>query len=389
VRGTIVWLAGFCSLFFLWDPLVAQVVKSDTTLTEIAQPEHGVHEKAGLFVLPLLYYTPDTRWAAGAFGVYYFRLPDLDSKAPSTRLSYVKLLADYTQNRQLDLWSSWNIFLRNEAFLFKGEARYRIYPDRFYGIGNMTPKSNEERYQYDYIMFKLLAMKKFYSSRFRSPMFFGPDVQYTYSYNLERAPEGQLINGEITGSQGGLNSGVGLVFLLDSRDNVVNASQGIYFEASTYFFTPALGGDFRYNNINIVYNRYFRILKRFEDSDHILATNFVVNLNAGDPPFINLAAVGNDDILRGYPRYRYRDQHYIAGQAEYRFPIWWRFGGVAFAGIGDVFNRPRQVSLNTLKYSYGAGLRFAVNRKERLNIRFDYGFGRDSRSFYISLTEAF
>ncbi len=28
-------------------------------------------EKNGVFVLPLLYYTPDTRWAAGAAGVYY------------------------------------------------------------------------------------------------------------------------------------------------------------------------------------------------------------------------------------------------------------------------------------------------------------------------------
>ena len=30
-------------------------------------------ESKGLFVLPLLYYTPDTRWAAGAAGVYYFK----------------------------------------------------------------------------------------------------------------------------------------------------------------------------------------------------------------------------------------------------------------------------------------------------------------------------
>ena len=366
----------------------AQRIKRDSTGTEAARDIEPGHEKAGLFVLPLLYYTPDTRWAAGAFGVYYFRLPDTDGRAPATRLSYVKLLADYTQNKQVDVWSSWNIFLPDESWLFKGEARYRIYPDRFYGIGNNTPEENEERYQYDYIMGKLLAMKKFQPGNLKFPFFFGTDIQYTYAYNLERSPEGQLSKGNIAGSRGGLNSGLGLVWLIDSRDNVVNATRGVYAEASTYFFSPSFGGDFKYLNINLVVNRYYRVFRRAK-RDHVIATNIVANLNSGAPPFINLAAVGNDDLLRGYPRYRYRDKHFIGGQAEYRFPIWWRVSGVAFLGIGDVFSDPGDVEFNTLKYSYGAGLRFAVNRQEGLNIRFDYGFGKGSNTFYISLTEAF
>src|SRR5690606_24165941 len=99
--------------------------------------------------------------------------------------------------------------------------------------------------------------------------------------------------------------------------------------------------------------------------------------------------VGGDDILRGYAKNRYRDHHFAGTQVEYRFPLFWRLGMVTFAGIGDVFRKTSDLRINNLKYTYGAGLRFKVNTKERLNVRFDYGFGRKHNSFYITLTEAF
>jgi hypothetical protein len=116
-------------------------------------------EKDGFFALPLIYYTPDTRWAAGAAGVYYFKLPSIDSLGKDTRVSNVQFLADYTQNKQLDLWGQWNAFTRNENYLLKGEFRYRNFPDKFYGIGNRSLKQNEEKYAYDLLSFKSLLQE--------------------------------------------------------------------------------------------------------------------------------------------------------------------------------------------------------------------------------------
>lgn len=123
--------------------------------------------------------------------------------------------------------------------------------------------------------------------------------------------------------------------------------------------------------------------------NHVLAFNTVANFNSSGVPFIEMAKVGNDDILRGYARNRFRDLNYIASQAEYRFPLWRRVGGVLFAGVGDVFSKTSDLQWVLLKYTYGGGLRFAINKAERLNVRFDYGFGRGEQSFYITLTEAF
>ncbi len=342
-------------------------------------PADTIQETKGFVPLPLLYYTPDTRLAFGAVGVYYFKLQSDTPGAQPTRLSYTQLLVDYTMNKQFDVWGLWNVFFREENYISKGEFRYRIYTDRFYGIGNSSPSVAMEKYSYDYISLKKLMLRKI-----RPGMFLGGDYQFTYLYNLKLQPDGQLANQHITGAAGGINSGLGAVFLIDTRDNIVNATKGVLLEASSYFYGGALGSDFSFTNLNLTYNRYFELKPR-----HILATNMVMNLNFGEPPFVNLATAGGDQILRGYPAYRYRDKHFTGLQAEYRFPLFWRFGMATFAGVGDVFKQTSDVKLNTLKYSYGAGLRFALNRKENLNVRLDYGIGRNSSSFYFTVTEAF
>lgn len=207
--------------------------------------------KDGIFLFPLLYYTPDTRIAAGAVGIYYFNTAKeqstIDDIVP-TRLSFVKLLADYTQNRQFDAWSSWNIFTDEERFLIKGEVRYRNFPDRFYGIGNTTQKEDMERYSYDLFHFKGLLMRQVFPS-----FFAGLDFQFANEFNFHLSENGLLNQGGITGSRGGVGTGLGGVITYDTRDNVVNAYEGHLLEISTYWNSSNLGGDFNFFNLNTVF----------------------------------------------------------------------------------------------------------------------------------------
>ncbi|MDF2455195.1 MAG: outer membrane protein [Cytophagaceae bacterium] len=336
-------------------------------------------EKQGLFILPLVYYTPDTRWAFGGAGVYYFKTPPKFDYEKLTRVSYIQFLADYTQNKQLDVWSLWNIFTRNENYLIKGELRYRIFPDRFYGVGNDSPPSNEERYEYSMVSIKNLVLKKI-----RPSLFIGIDYHFEYEYNFKYTEGGILEQGNITGYQGGVGSAVGAVGVYDSRDNAINARTGKLIELSTYVYTPVLGSTFSFFNINGLYQHYWPIKKK-----HALALQTKLRLSYGEVPFLDLSVAGGDDMLRGYPKYRYRDNHFIGTQLEYRFPLFWRLGMVAFAGIGDVFYHVSDIQGSTLKYSLGSGLRLAVNPAERLNIRFDYAIGREGGYFYFSVAESF
>jgi hypothetical protein len=354
------------------------VSSQDNTVDATIESIVDTSEKSkGFILLPLLYYTPDTRFGFGAMGAYYFKIAD-EETGESTRLSYVKGLADYTQNKQIDVWSSWSIFLKDEKYIVKGQFRFRNFPDRFYGIGNNTPDAIMEKYEYD-----LISVKKYFLRKLRKNVFTGIDIEVDYLYNMQ-TPGPILGSGRIIGSKGGLNSGIGGVFMVDTRDNVINATQGTFFEFSTYYFGKASFSNFNYINYNLVYNKYFEI-----SPNHVIATNTVLNLNHGNPPFVFYSPLGGDEILRGYAKNRYRDMNFTGFQTEYRFPVWWRFGMVVFGGAGEVFSSVADVNLNNLKYSYGGGLRFSVNKKERMNVRLDYGFGRNNQSFYLMITEAF
>lgn len=336
-------------------------------------------EKTGVFILPLLYYTPDTRWAGGAAGVYYFKLGARDSTEHETRVSNIQFLGDYTQNKQLDIWGQWNVFTRNENYLLKGEMRFRNFPDRFYGIGNSTLKSAEERYEYNLLSFKTLFLKKVFPA-----VFVGVDYHFEKEYGFAYTPGGILENGSVPGYKGGIQSAIGFVSIFDSRDNVINTYKGSLFEVSSYFYLNSLGSTFNFSFVNALYQKFWQVKPK-----HVIALQTRARYGFGQVPFLDMSIAGNDDLLRGYPKNRFRDINFIGTQLEYRFPLFWRLGMVTFAGVGDVFSSHKDLSTKSLKYSIGTGLRFVVNPRERLNIRLDYGYGKEGGYFYFVVAESF
>ncbi len=86
-----------------------------------------------------------------------------------------------------------------------------------------------------------------------------------------------------------------------------------------------------------------------------------------------------------------RDKNQAVLQAEYRVPVYRRLGAVAFGGVGNVSNGCDFLSFTSVKYSYGGGVRIALTKSEKLNLRLDYGVSRGARSqgFYFQLGEAF
>jgi hemolysin activation/secretion protein len=109
----------------------------------------------------------------------------------------------------------------------------------------------------------------------------------------------------------------------------------------------------------------------------------------GNVPFRYLSALGGTDIMRGYYAGRYRDKNLIALQSEFRFPLFWRFGMVVFASIGEVSDKILVYRFKTVKYGIGTGLRFALKPHEKLNLRIDFGWGNQSFASYLTVTEAF
>ena len=109
----------------------------------------------------------------------------------------------------------------------------------------------------------------------------------------------------------------------------------------------------------------------------------------GSVPYRNLAVLGGNSIMRGYYAGRYRDKKFLGTQVEYRFPVYKRFSGVTFASAGQVAGELSEISFSEFKFAGGAGLRFAVLPKEKLNLRLDVAHGNETINYYIVLSESF
>jgi outer membrane protein assembly factor BamA len=203
---------------------------------------------------------------------------------------------------------------------------------------------------------------------------------------LTEVEDGRLLESPDTpGSAGGKVSGFGYFMTYDSRDSIFYSTSGSFHQFSITSFGRALGSDFAFNRVYLELRRYFRF-----SFAHCLAfqTRFLVQ--TGDPPFWRMGLLGGQEIMRGYYLGRYRDKDMIALQAEYRWaPVFWRFGLVAFAGLGDVAATFGGFDVGRFKYTYGLGLRFVIDSQQRLNLRLDFGFGKDTSGVYFTAGEAF
>jgi hypothetical protein len=60
-----------------------------------------------------------------------------------------------------------------------------------------------------------------------------------------------------------------------------------------------------------------------------------------------------------------------------------------FASTGEVASTPGRFEWDGFHYAYGGGLRFALSKEEKLNLRVDYGVAKHSNAFTVQLRVAF
>ncbi len=350
--------------------LLPSVARAD----EVSLPE-GVEERPnGWIALPGITYSPENGLSMSAAAIRHWSRND--GTIQPTRLKVVgsvSLRGSGEINVDPDMWFGdglWNLAITSKLSNLERD---------FFGIGNDALDEDIESYR----ALRIDARTEL-ARRLPNNLFVAGIYDFRYQEMSEVEAGGLIDSGAVVGSDGGFLSALGVELRYDTRDSVVFPTRGISFESSPRYYASLLGSD-------------YQMLRWFTDTaaffgvhpGHILAVDSKLELRYGDVPFDFMSDAGGKRMLRGLLQGRYRDTHYIAAQAEYRFPIYGRFRGVAFVGLGEVASGFADFSVDNIRTSVGAGLRFALRPKQGIYVRVDVATAAGDTGAYLNLLEAF
>lgn len=341
----------------------------------VAPPQDST-KRYSLVALPIVAFTPETDWIFGGAGSLSFRFKGEPQKS---RPSQVLMGGAYTLKKQILSYLNYQLFYKEEKYKLYGELGYYLYTYPYFGVGNDLREEDLENYEALYPRVRINALYLIRPQTYIGLRYWMDDFKIKDS-----VAGGLLETTGGTGVNGGLLSGLGIVFNFDSRDNIFFSGKGKYVELVLFANSPNLGSDFSFTKYTLDASTYHS--NRLK---HTLAVNVYTEFTFGDVPFNQMALIGGTKRMRGLIEGRFRDKHMMLLQAEYRIPIFWRFGLVVFGGTGRVANEVNELTLDALHYNFGGGIRFVLDKKEKLNLRFDVGRASQETGFYLTFGEAF
>lgn len=271
------------------------------------------------------------------------------------------------------------LFLLNGRLKIAGEIQAQEYPDVFFGVGPGTTEAMEEDFTS-----RSLAAEVGVSVEAWPGLWVGGLLVARHDRLVETESGALLSTGSVSGSAGGTTSGVGALAVLDTRDNLYAPRRGFHGEGRVVVFSDAFGSDHRFDRVTMDLRHYVTVAR-----GATLATRAFAATTRGEPPFYALPQIGAQGLLRGYREGRFRDRAAAAAELELRFPLTGRFGAALFGGLGGVAPRLSDLpGLADLERTAGAGLRFRLN-EGGVNLRVDYGVGREGGGLYLGIGEAF
>jgi outer membrane protein assembly factor BamA len=182
-----------------------------------------------------------------------------------------------------------------------------------------------------------------------------------------------------------VSAGPTLAASYDTRDLNMNPRTGSYITIDAIFPSKNFGSDANYDRVKIKANGYWPTTERIT-----LAGRFSLCGASANTPFFDICYFGADSDLRGYVVGRYQDLTKFAVQGEVRTQFTARWGGVVFAGVGQVAPTFHQMTDDNLLPAAGFGVRWMAAPKNKVNIRADVAWGEDGDAlFYLSVGEAF
>lgn len=331
------------------------------------------HRKFDFSIIGGPHYSTDTKLGIGLVAAGLYRSDKNDTILPPSNIS---LFSDVSTVGFYMLGLRGTHIFPDNRYRLEHTLYFFSFPSNFWGIGyemgnNSDNKSEMKRWQ--------ARVKSSFLIRVTDNFFIGPTIVCDYVRGT-KAERPELMDGM---SSKTWNLGAGIQLQYDTRDVLTNPHKGLYINLTQVFRPAFIGNDYAFQSTDFQICAYKSIWK-----GGILAGDIRSTFNFGSPHWGMMALLGGSNSMRGYYEGRYRDKHKIEAQIELRQHIWKRNGITAWLGAGEVFNKTSSIQMSRILPNYGIGYRWEF--KKDVNVRLDYGFGKNGQSgFLFNINEAF
>lgn len=349
-------------IFLILSAAVAAQAQSDP----VQKKETGF----GAAPFPVVAYLPETSLILGAGSVFYYT-PENSSKIDS-----LQFLGFYTLKHQYKADISSTVYMAGDLFLLKVNTAFAKFPSDHYGIGPDTPERNKINYTPYFVPVETSFLVKTFDKVYAG-------FSYYFRHNdIKSVNESEIPAGTKYGWGKTITNGFGGSVIADYRDGGLNPVSGYYAKGTFVKFSKDAASDYSFSKFEADLRAYKPV------SFGTLGFQMVCESVSGDIPFYYYPSLGSDTILRGYLLDRYIDRRLVAVQSEYRFPVYERLGGTVFGGAGEVAHTAGEFGKH-IRGSGGLGLRFMIDKIQRINIRADLAFNGNELLGYVNIMEAF
>jgi hypothetical protein len=364
--------------------LFASVLLSTLCFNLTAQTDST--ERAGIELFPILSYDTDAGFGYGAKAFFYDQL--------STRESFDIILFNSTKGEQ------WYKFVFSTpdfesrqgtefplaldmTFEYDKWKNYNLY---YYNLEVEGVNSVNQEVEYkDQCVYELVETKIFLNRAFRKDLTgsFGLKFKSISTYDYRRdtiltSPENIENKYQEAPSVKYLSANLNAKW--DTRNSYINPSTGLVLEIELEYAPDILKDNSSFFRQAFIV-RYF---KEIFFKNLILASRAMEQVlisESGSSQFLAIP-VGGSNTLRGVPVDKFRFYSEFLLNNELRFPIWWRFGGIAGLDIGYGSNEDLYPE-DTIDWIVNpvVGLRFFM---DNFIVRADVGFYDGDIGFYLN-----
>lgn len=329
-------------------------------------------------------YTPEGGLLIAGGGLLSFTTDATDS---SLQRSTIPLNLTYTTRSNRAISTGIRTFWNHDKLRINFEGKIANITDDYYGVGyevNDATIRSDSTTEYNK---RELMLSPTVQLRVLPAVYAG--LGYRYNGVTINEPSSVMANDPNFQEYGPsiIESGIHTELAYDSRDMVINAYSGTYLSVAFDLFAKDLGGEVDYRAYEVDFRKYIEM----NQPGSVVAFKVNVRSAQGNVPFTGMTMVGGVDALRGYIRGQYRDKAGVYYIGEFRNMFLdskgepGHHGMVAWIGSGSVGE-----SLSDLESwlpNFGIGYRFEI--QPRINLRIDFGIGRNTSGVYFNFAEAF